>query len=464
MFVLQSRWKLEGKALIYYGLRNRENLFKNKVKLNARQAAVVKSLPKELSKREQKILDKLLSRQVVQEKDQKVIPKSFDEATFCLNCAANDFIIPGIEFKDGLCPICQTKDLTENFKSVLPVVNEIKESKKSRFDIALFYTGGKDSGFLLYYLAKVLKLRVLALTWEIPFISESARQSIENAKKMLLNVEFITRKISDIDLQKIYRRLYQLSENTCACPSLAYVLFYPDLVENKVPYFVAGNEPIQLLGLYYNRMAPKIAFNFASNKFLNSFINFGRLLTLRPPYKPGQFQTITMMKQLAFGDPLIKKLAKYKNELVSNVTLSLREVKHLVTPLKRSIRRSSRTGNIPAFIQIDLNDICGGHYDWQKVKKIIAEEVGWVAPNDDNKGLHTSCRIEKCKEYSQFQRFYYMRSSIIPFSALEISLASQRKHISKEAAIKELKESMGFSLTEVPECKIIKDYLASSEN
>lgn len=95
------------------------------------------------------------------------------------------------------------------------------KSKKSRFDIAVFYTGGKDSTYLLYYLSKVLKLRVLALTWEIPYMSPCAKESIENAKQKLDFVEFISRRVSNLVLRKIYRELYALSRNTCACPSLA---------------------------------------------------------------------------------------------------------------------------------------------------------------------------------------------------------------------------------------------------
>lgn len=79
--------------------------------------------------------------------------------------------------------MCQTEEETRGLRSVLPLVEEIKPSKRSRFDVALFYTGGKDSTFLLYYLSKVKGLRVLALTWEIPFLSDCAKQSIEGAKK-----------------------------------------------------------------------------------------------------------------------------------------------------------------------------------------------------------------------------------------------------------------------------------------
>ena len=461
MYLLQSRYKLENSCLHYYGLKNKENLFKNLIKLNKKQINIINKLPKDLSIEEKRILgNKILGIAVVEEEKYKKIPTSLEEARFCKSCAANDFIIPGIEFdENGLCPMCQTKESTKWMKAVIPVLNDIPHSKSSRFDVAVFYTGGKDSTFLLYYLSKIMKLKVLALTWEIPYMSLSAKLSIEGAKKNLDNVEFLSRKIDNESLKKIYSKLYELSENTCACPSLAYVLFYEVLVDEKIPYFVAGNEPAQMKGLYYNNMAPKIAYKFASSKLLNFLISLGRILILHPPLKKGQFQTLATMKQLAYGDNIFKKMAGYKNDLISNVCEAIKEVPSILKPLKRAIKRSSWSGNIPAFIQVDLNDISkDGIYDWRKIKDILKDECGYVAPESLSKGLHTSCQIEKCKEYSQFIRFYNMKSSMIPFSALEISLASRDKNISKEDAIKEIKENLGFDLKEVEECQIMKKY------
>ncbi|MCM1194814.1 MAG: hypothetical protein NC332_02650 [Firmicutes bacterium] len=364
MYYLQNRWKIEGKTLCYYGLRNKQDMFKNIVKLSSKQLTIIKQLPKELNENELKNVSELLGKQIVEENQLKTTPKSLNEARFCTTCVANDYIIPGLEFDgQGRCPMCQTKETLQQLKSIVPVKNRFEHSKKSRFDVAVFYTGGKDSTYLLYYLAKVLKLRVLALMWEIPFMSESAKKSLEGAKRAFDNVEFVTRKISDDDLRKIYRKLYQLQGNTCACPSLAYVMFYPDMVEAKVPYFVVGNESAQIIGLYYNRMAPKIAYSFSENKGLNDLVNLGRLLTLRPPLKKGQLHTIATMKQLAYGDNILKKLSGYRNRLISNVVCAIREVPNITVPLKRAIRRSSRSGNIPSFCQVDFNDISNGSYD-----------------------------------------------------------------------------------------------------
>ena len=459
MYDIQSRWKLEGNVLRYYGLRNQPNMFKNTVKLSKKQKSIIEKLPCDLSDDEMNILKNLVGAQIVDSSSKRAIPSSFDDATFCTTCVANDFMIPGIEFdSDGRCPICQSAEKTKNLKSIVPIMNTFPRSKKSRFDVAVFYTGGKDSTYLLYYLSKILKLRVLALTWEIPYMSECAKKSIENAKRSLDSVEFISRKISNDDLRKIYKKLYSLSENTCACPSLAYVLFYPELVANKVPYFVAGNEPAQMSGLYFNHMAPSIAYTFPQNKVLNFFLNCGRLLTLHPPLRKGQFHTLATMKQLAYGDSRIKNLAGYSNQLVYNICEAIKEAPSILKPLKRAIRSSSWSGNIPAFIQVNFDEICGGVYEWRKIKETIIRECGWVAPEELDKGLHTSCKIEKCKEHSQFTRFYYMRSTMIPFSALEIAIASRSNHLSRTEAIAELKSSLGFSLDEIPECAIMREY------
>lgn len=460
MYDIQNRWKLENNVLRYYGLRNCPDMFKNTVKLSKKQKAIVEKMPCELTDEQVKVLKQLIGVQIVEPDDKKVTPASLREAKFCKTCVANDYIIPGLEFDEsGRCPICQSEETAKDLKSVVPVMNTFPKTKRSRFDIAVFYTGGKDSTYLLYYLSRVLKLRVLALTWEIPYMSECAKKSIENAKVLLDTVEFINRKVSNADLRRIYEKLYSLSENTCACPSLAYVMFYPELVANRVPYFVVGNEPAQLLGLYFNHMAPKIAYSFSENKMLNALINIGRVLTLRPPLKIGQFHTLATMKQLAYGDNPIKKMAGYSNQLVYNVCEAIKEVPQITAPLKRAIRFSSFTGNIPAFVQVDLDDISGGVYEWNKIKDTIVKECGWVAPEETDKGLHTSCKIEKCKEHSQFVRFYHMRSSMIPFSALEISIASKNKNLSREQALAELSTTLGFSLDEIPECAVMKEYL-----
>ena len=56
-----------------------------------------------------------------------------------------------------------------------------------------------------------------------------------------------------------------------------------------------------------------------------------------------------------------------------------------------------------------------------------------------------------------------MKSTMIPFSALEIAIAGKGKNLTREEALKELKESLGFSLGEIPECTIMREYFSDKE-
>ena len=459
MFYLQNRWRLEGSELRFYGMRRPPFLFKNRVKLSPKRTLLISSLPRDLDAREIRALGSLVGEQIVGEKDLRWSPKGFDDAVFCRDCCANDYMIPGLEFDgDGRCPMCASADKTHDLVAVLPVVESVPRSDTSEYDIALFYTGGKDSTYLLYYLSKKLGLRVLALTWEIPFMSDSARASIEGAKVAFPDVRFVSRKLEEGEMRRVYGKLLSIAGNTCACPSLAYVLFYEDLVRLRVPYFAAGNEPAQALGLYFNRFAPRIAFTFAENKPLNFLLNVGRVLTLRPPLKNGQRQTLMAMKQLAFGDSPVKRIAGYGDELVSNIVIAINEAESVMEPFRKAVKRSSRTGHIPAFVHFDLNSVCGGSYDWGKVKKTLVEECGWVPPEDGGKALHTSCRIERCKDYTQFVRFRDYKSRMIPFSAIEISLASRNCGRTKEQMIYEMKEVLGFTEDPPCECALMEEF------
>ena len=460
MYCIQSRWRLEGRSLVYYGLRNRENLFRNTVRLSRRQHGIVSRLPAELTDPDLSVIRPLLGEQIVTEPELRPIPRNFAEARFCRTCIANDFMIPGLEFDgNGLCPLCQTADRARSLRSVVPLVRELPRARNSRFDVAVFYTGGKDSTFLLYQLAKVRGLRVLALTWEIPYISDSARQSMANARQCFDTVEFITRRVSQADLRRFYNALYRLAGNTCACPSLAYLLFYPELVANRVPYFVVGNEPIQMLGLYYNHLAPPLAYSFADNRALTVLYNIGRILTLHPPLRQGQVQTLLTMRGLAGGNRFVR-LSRYRNELVDHVVEAIRTVPEFLPPLRRAIRRSSVSGRVPAFVHMDFDELCGGVYDWNLVKDTLIRECGWVAPADEDKALHTSCRIERCKDHTQFLRFYNCQSHTIPFSAIEIALASRTCGRKRDEAKRELETSLGFTLEDIPECELMHRVLA----
>jgi hypothetical protein len=429
---------------LYFGIRKQPNVNKNIVRLNKKEVIFFENFLRDKYDTNDKTFNKFLRAEIiVTENNYLTTPKTLDEAVFCKTCIANNYIIPGIEFDiDGLCPICADKDKPLN-DSILPVKNTFNEAdKKGRFDVALFYTGGKDSTYLLYYLSENLGLKVLALTLEIPSLSNNARQSIENAKHIFKNAEFVSRSIAEADLNAMYKKLFELQNNICACISIAHAIFYPLLVSERIPYLVLGNEPAQMSGLYYNRVGPKIAYLYRKYKVFGIILNIGRLCILKKPLRSGQREMLLLVKQLAYGDHFVKKISGFKNQLISNVFEAMDCVPNMKITLRNAIERSDRMARMPSLIHIDMNKISeNGIYDHEKIKSFIINECGYVAPERKTKSMHSSCSLEAAKDYSQFVNFYNMESQMIPFSALELIIASSQKNLDRETALAELRFS-----------------------
>lgn len=141
---------------------------------------------------------------------------------------------------------------------------------------------------------------------------------------------------------------------------------------------------------------------------------------------------------------------------MDNTAAALNEAPELMEPFRAQIRRAGKSGSLPALVHLDLNRLAGGIYRWDNVKEILKKEIGWEEPLESAKGLHTSCQIERCKEYSQLSRFRRMESDMIPFSALELPLAVCGGSIGREAAIRELCAHTGFLNEEPLESEIMR--------
>ena len=487
--VLNNRWKLEGNSLYYYGLRNYPYTLQRIIKLSQHEVEFITTFNgyttlHELLKSHvlTKMLKRLLSENIIVDVNNvRKIPNSPDEAQYCTNCIANDFIIPGLEFDiNGKCALCQADEhIINSISTPIPTLtkNDLffiknkdtcnKNRNKSRFDIALMYTGGKDSSFLLYYLAKVCKLRVLACTWTIPFMSPNAKANIKAAKERLKNVEFVERKILPEHLNIMYKTSMQLQKNTCLCPSLAYVIFYPLFVLEQVPYIVSGVEDVQHKNMILNGFIPLNIYKASNSKLLHTLINVLRIITFKPPYKKGQLETLTYLKQLAyknnFTNNLAKKIFNYQNEMVEYLSTIFNTVPEILNPLVDTLKKIKRSKNIPALVNINLNSISpGGIYNWDSIKKILNKELGWqgTKQSGNDKGLHTSCIVEDGKDHSQFTRFLNMESMIIPFSAVELSSAVTSGNLSREQALDELKKMPGFSTEPPLGYKLMQNYKA----
>ncbi|NLK96070.1 MAG: hypothetical protein GX275_12950, partial [Clostridiales bacterium] len=271
--ILQNRWKIQDNYIYFYGLRSNPYTFKNKIHLSAMDLETVTYMngsydlfTYKISKQIQKLIDEKI---IVDKDDLIEYPKSIKEAHFCKKCGLNDFVLPGLELDNNeLCPICSNENTMKNFLIPSPEITKINKSANSKYDAAIFYDGSIDSTLLLNYLTNVLNLRILALTIESSNTCDEFINLLDQIEKNFENVKFITKQTDDINNK--------------------YNLFYPILIEEKLPYLILSLDDINTDICKINKHNYK-----NKNIFLHKLINIKRKILRQNPLSKGQVNMLS---------------------------------------------------------------------------------------------------------------------------------------------------------------------------
>ncbi len=426
---LQYRWKLQkqdnGTSLIYYGLRNFPNHTKGQIPVRADTAQLLEKLDGSstvqqifagISTECQDEITSLVNEGILVDIGSKGSPATQEGKQTCVRCVNNDYVLPGLEFdEDGVCAFCQCYEKVPDSGPVHggtitdAELLKMSENNQGRFDVMVLYTGGKDSSYLLWYLAKKLGLRVLAATWDLPFTNESSLQNMRAARYHLPNVEFVERSLPWDLVKEVSADLFDEVGLPCICPIIAAVLLYPLAAVEKIPLVMDGVEAAQLIILSKIMELPA-----ASHAGQLS----DRELTIRQ-------LTRFIRPNLDSGDPWDQFLLLVKNKL-GRAYDALENVLATTPPEE-----------LPLMKRLKSDELYG---TWNDVRTIIEKELGWRMPKGQQGLLHTSCDIETVKDYSQFRRFSDMRTRSMPQSIIEISAAIYFKQITREEGLVELKE------------------------
>lgn len=424
--VLQYRWKIERSgsqpALVYYGLRNYPRHQDNVIRIRLETAKLIERFngSEQLSELVKSALsdevEKLIQEGIIVDVAERRVPATIENCRSCIRCVNNDYILPGLEFdQDGVCAFCQCYEKVEDSGPLhggTITDSELQASaanRHGRFDAMVLYTGGKDSSFLLWYLAKKLGLNILACTWDMPFTSDSSRRNMQVARERLPNVEFVRRTVRWTDIQRVSKNLFDETGLPCICPILAPVLFYPYAVFENIPFVLDGVEAAQtvilskVMGLPAKTGAAALSDEELSLRQIRRFIS----------------------PNLDSGDPWDHCLARVRDELGS-----------IYGPLATALERVD-PAHPPLVKRLQTEKLYG---KWTDVRNIIERELGWRMPEGQKGLLHTSCEIETVKDWSQFRRFFDMRTTQMPQSIIEISAAVNFGQISRNEALMELSE------------------------
>lgn len=442
---LQYRWQLrEDKnkpVLVYYGLRNPPRHTRSILEVAPEIAQDIASLdgsrlfsdlPETLTAHpgfvslveEGAIVDAASVRQ----------PATQESRRQCIRCINNDYLIPGLEFdENGLCAFCQCYERAEkagasagpqNFITDEELLQAARNNTQSRFDVMVLCTGGKDSTYLLWLLAKKLGLRVLAAAWNMPYTNDTCRENLRRSVKQLPSVELIERTLSWDMIRQAMREQFAAVGVPCLCPTVAHVLFFPVAVEERIPFIMQGVEEVQLAVASYVMSEIKSPQKAAPVPVLSQrdmTLNFFGMVANAPePDSP-------------FA--MISDFLRYQ-----------RSVRQCLAPLYRQLDQTLEAARrdpnlpVPELRRLKTNETYG---TWKEVGELIKKELAWEMPPEHKGMLHTSCRIETVKDYCQLMRFRNMRSTFFPQSIVEVSAGIYFGLISREEGLAEL-EHLGY--------------------
>lgn len=407
--VLQYRWRVVDKGgephLLYYGVRNPPYHRKQLLPVSRELAGCLASGAPLAENAETRSLAEIGALVPPEEKRPE---KSRETMQVCTRCVNNDFVIPGLEFDDkGVCALCQCyTQADEPARASFAVIEEnelletAKKNKTSRFDAMVLYTGGKDSSYMLWLLARRMKLRVLAAFWDMPWCTKAAYSNIERAKAMMPEVEFIEWTLPRDKVRAAMREKWHVHGWPCLCPTAAFPLFYPLACQLRVPFVFMGLEDVQAAVMDY------------------VFPADGNSSTL--PASPRE-QTLAFLSARALPREQIQPVF-LRQEMANYHAAVNRTMPDLFADLADIVRRARQDNSVfmPLIGRIKTTREYG---TWEEARNIIEREMGWQAPSGQNSLLHTSCMIEPVKDYLQLQRFKAMKTVFLPQSMVETGAA-----------------------------------------
>ncbi|HNT43887.1 MAG TPA: hypothetical protein PKN85_05460 [Syntrophorhabdaceae bacterium] len=440
--VLQYRWQVKetngGPQLVYFGLRNPPNHTRSIIpvpreladclrSLDGRTSA--KDLPSDLAGRE--MYTRFVEEGIIVDAREVRQPSTRDSFRQCVRCVTNDYVLPGLEFdEDGLCAFCQCYELAERSGQGAIMQDGITDedlvrissgNTGSRFDAMVLYTGGKDSTYLLWYLAKKLELRVLVASWNMPYTNDTCRENMRRAMRILPHVEFVERTLPWKMVRQAMRDQFERVGWPCLCPTVAHALFYPLAVQEGIPLVMHGVEEVQLAVMNY------VMTEIRSGQPREERVPNHRADTLN------FLRMVTTISEPAQPYSLTADLARH----MSSVSELLAPV---YKPLGDILARAESDPNMPLPILRRLTSNAA-YGSWAKAVERMKQEMDWQMPPGQKGLLHTSCRIEKVKDYCQFKRFQGAGSTFLPQAIVELGAGVYFGLLSRDDALEELQES-----------------------
>jgi len=166
----------------------------------------------------------------------------------CKKCLLNKNY-PNISFNDeGICSFCSSESKSAHSpigEDILVSIFEAVKNKNKEYDALVPLSGGKDSTYILYLATKIYNLKVITMTYDNGFLSDTAKNNINYATKQL-NVKHVYYKPNTEIQQKVLRNSFKLSGDICgACDIGTKASIFKFAREYKTGLILFGTSPLE---------------------------------------------------------------------------------------------------------------------------------------------------------------------------------------------------------------------------
>ncbi|HEX2928008.1 MAG TPA: hypothetical protein VHP38_17415, partial [Ruminiclostridium sp.] len=276
--------------------------------------------------------------------------------------------------QDGVCVYCHDYN---RHKEIYNIDYEKKRTRfeeminqrkgKGKYDIAVMFTGGKDSCYSLYLLTKKYNLNVLAISWDNGFFGEGHRDNLERVPRQM----GVDHKIVSLDkdvLSEFYKNRFHNFGRFCGCLTPGFLSLSPVLAEAGVSLVASG-----------------VSFGQTISKLQNTFL-FGD--------SQGKDENVLRKLVDGFGFTSVSgeqfNLSLLIDFVIGNFSdKAIEYFTKCVEALNILHSRDAYLVNLPCIFDWDLKNV---------VEK--AKELGWRKPANALDIGHTSCMVEEMKGYA----------------------------------------------------------------
>ena len=177
--------------------------------------------------------------------------------TYCRRC-----LLPAGKFnvsldETGLCNYCrywdETKDSILDFERNRPLLADRIGRYRGRlhYDAAVGMSGGKDSTYVLHRLTSAHDANVLSITFDNGFLTDYAWKNIGAICRATGSDHFVYK--PDWDVYRVFYRaaVARFGDPCLACSVGGYILSVRGCRDLRIPFFVHGRSPMQMLRHWY---------------------------------------------------------------------------------------------------------------------------------------------------------------------------------------------------------------------